>query len=73
MLRVYELFGETIRTMFGCGCYFVAECYESVQCEWRCSAGQTAHGPPNNVRVVRVVHVIPVLFMFLYVGSYLLL
>ena len=23
---VYELFGETIRDVFGCGCYFVAEC-----------------------------------------------
>ena len=23
---VYELFGETIRNMFGCVCYFVAEC-----------------------------------------------
>ena len=29
-LRVCELFGETIRNMFGCGCYFVAECYGSV-------------------------------------------
>ena len=27
---VWELFGETIRNMFGCGCYFVVECYESV-------------------------------------------
>ena len=25
--RVYELFGETIRNVFGCGCCFVAECY----------------------------------------------
>ena len=25
-----ELFGETIRNMFGCGCYFVVECYGSV-------------------------------------------
>ena len=24
---VCELFGETIRNVFGCGCYFVAECY----------------------------------------------
>ena len=22
-----ELFGETIRNMDGCGCYFVVECY----------------------------------------------
>ena len=27
MLRVCELFCETIRKMFGCGCYFVVECY----------------------------------------------
>ena len=26
VLRVCELFGETIRNVFGCGCYFVAEC-----------------------------------------------
>ena len=24
---VYELFGEIIRNKFGCGCYFVVECY----------------------------------------------
>ena len=29
---VCELFGETIRNVFGCGCYFVAECYGCVQC-----------------------------------------
>ena len=29
---VCELFGETIRNMFGCGCYFVVECYESGKC-----------------------------------------
>ena len=22
---------------FGCGCYFVVECYGGVQCGWRCS------------------------------------
>ena len=27
MLRVCELFSETIRNMFGWGCYFVVECY----------------------------------------------
>ena len=27
---VCELFGETIRNVFGCGCYFVAECYVCV-------------------------------------------
>ena len=36
---VCELFGETIRNMFGCGCYFVVECYGSVECGWRCSVG----------------------------------
>ena len=29
-LTVCELFGETIRNMFGCGCYFIVECYGSV-------------------------------------------
>ena len=28
--RVCELFGATIRNIFGYGCYFVAECYGSV-------------------------------------------
>ena len=27
---VCELFGETIRNVFGCSCYFVVECYGSV-------------------------------------------
>ena len=27
---VCELFGETIRDVFGCGCCFVAECYGCV-------------------------------------------
>ena len=29
-LTVGELFGDIIRNMFGCGCYFVVECYGSV-------------------------------------------
>ena len=29
-LRVCELFGETIRNMFGCGCYFSVDCHGSV-------------------------------------------
>ena len=29
-LSVCELFGETIRNVFGCGCYIVAECYGCV-------------------------------------------
>ena len=36
---VCELFGETIRNVFGCGCYFVVEYYGSVWCGWRCSVG----------------------------------
>ena len=36
---VYELFGETIRNMFWCGCYFVVDCYGCVLCGWRCSVG----------------------------------
>ena len=36
---VCELFGETIRNMIECGCYFVVECYGSVQCGWRCYVG----------------------------------
>ena len=30
MLRVCELFGEIIRNVFGCSCYFV------VKCLWQC-------------------------------------
>ena len=29
---VCELFGEPIRNIVGCGCYFVVECYGSVRC-----------------------------------------
>ena len=30
VLCVCELFGETIRNVFGCSCYFVVECNGSV-------------------------------------------
>ena len=30
VLRVCELFGETIRNVFWCSCYFVVECYGCV-------------------------------------------
>ena len=30
MLRACELFGETIRNVCGCSCYFVVECYGCV-------------------------------------------
>ena len=32
VLRVCELPGETIRNMYGCGCYSGVECYGSVYC-----------------------------------------
>ena len=31
-LSVCEIFGETIRNVFGCGCCFVAEWYGCVKC-----------------------------------------
>ena len=37
LTRVCELFGETIRNVFGCVCYFVVECDGVVVCCWRCS------------------------------------
>ena len=30
VLCVCELYGETIRNVFGCGCYVVAKCYGCV-------------------------------------------
>ena len=36
---VCEWFGETIRNMFGCVCYFVVECDGVVDCGWGCSTG----------------------------------
>ena len=39
VLRVCELFGETIRIMFGCVCYFVVQGDGVVVCGWRCSIG----------------------------------
>ena len=38
-LTVCELFGETIRNVCGCSCYFVVECYGCVECVWWCSVG----------------------------------
>ena len=51
-LTVCELFGETIRNMFGCFCYFIVECYGLVKCGWRCSIGYTMYGLPKNVYVL---------------------
>ena len=34
---VLEVFGETLRKMFGCVYYFVVEYYGSVECGWGCS------------------------------------
>ena len=36
------MFRGTIRNMFGCGCYFVIQCYGSV--DSGCSVGYTVHG-----------------------------
>ena len=36
---VCKLFSETIGIMLGCGCYFVVECYGSVECGWMRSVG----------------------------------
>ena len=38
-LCVCELFGETIRNICVCGCYFVVAYYGGVECVWRCSVG----------------------------------
>ena len=32
-----KVFGESILNVFGCGCYFVVECYRSVDCGYKCS------------------------------------
>ena len=36
---VCELFGETIRNMSGCVCYYVVECNRVAVCGWRGSVG----------------------------------
>ena len=36
VLRVCQMFGETIRIIFG---VVVIECYGSGECGWRCSVG----------------------------------
>ena len=36
---VCELFGKTIRNMFGCGSYFVVECCGMLSVGKRCSVG----------------------------------
>ena len=41
---VCELFGEPIRDMFGCVCYFVVEGDGVVVCGWRCSIGSIIYG-----------------------------
>ena len=57
MLYPCELFGDTIRNMFGYGCCFVVECYGSHWCVWMCSVGYTVYGLPKNVRIVPVIPV----------------
>ena len=39
LLQCLFLFGEIIRNMFWCVCYFVVECDGVVECGWRCSIG----------------------------------
>ena len=43
---VCELFGETIRNVFGCNCYFVVECY---------GCGGSLLDRPKSVCVVPVI------------------
>ena len=50
-----DFFGETIRNMFWCGCYFVVECYGCVWVEVLCWI--VVHSLPRNVRVVPVIPV----------------
>ena len=52
------VFGETIRSMYGCSCYFVVECYGGVESGWRCSVAYTVYGLPKNVCVVPLSKVI---------------
>ena len=47
-------FGETIRNIFGCGCYFVVECYGSVL---SVGALLDMYGPPKNVCCLPVITV----------------
>ena len=66
---VYELFGETIRNVFGCSCYFLLNVMNVF----------SVCGLPKSVCVVPLIPMsvqvlLPyVLFVFLYVGSYLLI
>ena len=57
VLRVCELFGETIPNTFGCVCYFVVKCDGVLKCGWRSSIGYTIYGLPKNVCVMPVVSV----------------
>ena len=75
---VCELFGETIRNVFGCGCCFVAECFDNlVWVEVLCWIDRVwsstecaccACDPSVYLSVPSIC-----LFVFLYVGSYLLI
>ena len=55
VLCVACLFGETIRNVFGCSCYFVVECYGCVWCVWWCSVGYTMYGLPKSMCVMPVI------------------
>ena len=54
---VCEFVCLTIHNIFGCGCYFVVECYGGVESGWRCSVGNIVYGLPKNVCVVPVIPV----------------
>ena len=54
---VCELFGETIHNIFGCGCYFIVECYGGLESGWRCSVGYTLYGLLKNACAVLVIPV----------------
>ena len=41
--------GETIRNIFVCVFIIIVECYESVECGWRCSVGYTMYGLATSV------------------------
>ena len=54
---VCELFGETIRNMFGCVFCFVVECYGPVKCGRRSSIGYIMYGLPKHGCVVPLIPV----------------
>ena len=64
VLRVFEWFGDTIRNMFGCVCYFLVQCDGVVMfCLWFCMSEVI-----SLFRSLRTgLHVFALLMLFLYV------